>query len=108
MGMLTSLVSALPYPDNNEHLKDVPDFFLALTTSLDAKLPAVFNDTTDRTTKWPSPTAGRICWMKDGTPRLTVFDGTTWKAVYVGNPRVLSGTAAPTGSAIAGDLYVQY
>ena len=110
MATLTTPNMGLPYPDDNELLQDVPDFVRVLALALDkGKLPS-FSTSAARDTAIPAPTAGSVAWVQDANPvpRLTVYNGTTWKRVYPAETVVTSGTATPTGAAEAGSIYIQY
>lgn len=109
MATLTTPNMGLPYPDDNEYLKDVPDFIRVLALALDkGKLPS-FANAAGRTAGIPSPTPGTICWITEaGNARLTLWDGSGWKRVYPTDPVIQSGSAAPSGSAEAGTIYIQY
>jgi len=110
MGMLATPIMGLPYPDDNELLQDVPDFVRVLALALDkGKLPT-FTTSAARDAAIPAPTSGSLAWCQDNNPmpRLTVYNGSAWARVYPPVTVVTSGSAAPTGTAEAGSIYVQY
>jgi hypothetical protein len=110
MATLTTPNLGLPYPNSAELLKDVPAFIQTIALALDkGKVLPTFASVGARTTGIPSPVVGALTWMTDLTPmaRLEIWDGSTWKRVYPPITQVGSGSAAPTGTAEAGQLYIQ-
>lgn len=97
----------IPMPDDDEYLKDVPDFVRNMGLAIEKQLVMRFADTADRAAKVPSPEAGMLAYMED-TTQLALFDGTSWRTIAHSQPPITSGTADPAGSAVVGALYVKY
>jgi hypothetical protein len=109
MATLSTPNAALPYPDDNEFLKDVPDFIRVLALALDKYRVPNFTSDSNRNTKITAPVAGQLAWVTDAAPvaRLQVYNGSAWVRVYPPTTQVTSGSAVPTGTAEAGSIYIQ-
>lgn len=108
MATLFTPIRALPYPDYNEYLKDVPLFIQTLATKLDKGGVPSFTGPSARDTLLPTPAAGTIAWVGS---QLHLYVGTAlggWVRIWPPAPQLSSGNTAPSGTGVAGDIYVQY
>jgi hypothetical protein len=102
-----SPIQGFRYPDPNEFLKDVPQFIENLARDVEKRVVMIFTSQSDRSAKLTSPVSGQLTWRQD-TQILEVFDGSSYQQIYPAIPNITSGTAAPSGTGNAGDIYVQY
>lgn len=113
MAILTTPNAGLPYPDDNEYLKDVPDHIRVLAQALDKHKVPNYATVSERAAKIPSPQVGQLAWvvtlLPDGRGGLTIYTGTNsqWQRIWPTSPLLSSGSAAPTGVSEAGAIYVQ-
>ena len=97
----------IPMPDDDEHLKDVPDFVRTMGQAIEKQLVMRFDSVADRTARVGTPEVGMLAWMED-TARFVAYTGSSWQVIWPPSPGVTSGSAAPTGSGTLNDLYIQY
>ena len=84
---------------------DIPADVLSLATAIEKRVVGVYNDTTDRSTKVPSPQEGQVAYLKD-TNTFTYYDGAAWQAMFQQPPSFTSGTSVPSsGTGNNGDVY---
>jgi hypothetical protein len=107
--------------DTNKHAitipvsTDDPDVVADLETAvldIENHLVGRYSDTTDRSTRNPSPQLGEIAYMMD-TDIMYVWGndsgGTGWKQVWPPDvPAILSGTTVPdSGTGSDGDVFLK-
>lgn len=99
--------SAIPYPDIEELISSVPGHIAALANAIDNDLILKFTDVSNRDAVVTAPAAGMVAWTSS-EKRLWVYANSQWNQIWPAVPNITSGTAAPTASGSAGDLYFQY
>jgi hypothetical protein len=101
----TTANQGLPVPQSSDE-PDVPAFIVALAEAAEKKLVMVFTNSTQRTTKVPSPTSGMMSVLTD-TDVVEFYDGATWQRVYPpAVPAFTRGTVVPSnGSGANGDVF---
>lgn len=103
----TTANQAMPYPTSTDD-PDVPSDMQALALALEKKLVMVFTDSTDRSTKVPSPTAGMFSVLT-ATNVMAMYNGSTWVQVYPPVITITRGTVVPSNSSgVDGDVFLKF
>ncbi len=106
MAIVNSL-QGLPYPDNAEAVKDVPDFIRELVFALDRKIVGVYATQAALTTAGGF-VAGQLVWITADNV-LQIYNGSAWLRVYPATPSIFSGVGIPASTlGQPGDVYVRY
>lgn len=106
MAILNTPINQLPYPDNNEMVKDVPDFIRDLAQAVDKKILGVYANQAALSAAGPFA-AGRLAWITADSV-LQIYTGSTWVRIYPSSPRIFSGSTTPSSSlGSPGDIYIQ-
>lgn len=99
-------IQGFRFPDNNEYLKDVPQFVQNLALDVEKRVVMIFASQADRSAKLTNPVSGQASWRADAKV-FEIFDGSVWRQIYPAVPHITSGTAVPSGTGNVGDLYFQ-
>ena len=101
----TTANQLLPYPVSTD-TPDVPRDFQALAEAIEKKLVMVFTDSSVRSTKVPTPTAGMFSVLTS-TGKVEFYNGSAWVTLYPSTgPAFSRGSTVPADTSGAnGDVF---
>lgn len=76
---------------------DVVDDITKAVLDLEKRVVMVFDNSSDRSSRVPTPTEGMLSYLKD-TDLYYFYSGTAWTALVPSVPTFSSGTAVPSNS----------
>lgn len=105
--MANTTNQGVPYVDLDDRRSSVPDTTKAMAEYIEKRMVMRFSSVTDRNSKLGTPEEGMLIFLTN-TDELQVYSNGAWRTIWPTKPAITSGTAAPSGSASAGDIYIQY
>lgn len=103
----TTTNQGLPLPTNTDD-PNIPEDLTSLATAIESRLVLRYANTSDRSTKNPSPTEGQFSYLT-GDNTFWFYNGSAWAQLYLYStprPTFHVGTSAPSsGTGVNGDVY---
>ena len=105
MGVTPSAVQGFSMPDSQTTIAGIRSAINLLVGQIEKQVVMSFDTMSVLSSKVPAPTEGMVAWIKD-VNTLLVYDSNSWVRIYPPNPRIYTGTTAPSSALGAdGDFY---
>lgn len=92
--------------DDNSYLKSVPDYMLALAEDIEKQAVMRFANSTEFSSKVPTPEEGMVYYLTDDK-ELYIYADSASHRLWPPEPKISYGTAAPTGAGESGEIYFE-